>query len=497
MTATAIAPGPAATAIANVPRQLLIGGQWLDAGDGRTFATIDPATEHVIVDVAHGSAADVGAAVAAARAAFEDPKGWSAFTPRQRAHLLWRVGDLIEANADEFATLEALDNGKPFLGARDGDVAVAAELFRYFGALAMNINGTTIPVSLPTPHLAYTVHEPVGVVAGIVPWNFPLLMAAFKVAPALAAGNTVVLKPAEQTPLTALRLGRLLLEAGLPEGAINVVTGFGDAGAALVAHPDVDKVAFTGSTEVGKKIVQGAAGNLKKVSLELGGKAPNIVFADADLERAIAGSAHAAFFNQGQCCVNGSRMYVERSVAAEVAAGVNEIGARMRIGAGLSPDTEMGPLISKEQFDKVLGYVESGLRDGATVLGETGRVGERGYFVRPTVITNVREDMAVQREEIFGPVVTVVPFDTTDEAVGLANRTRYGLAAGVWTKNAGRAHQIAGRLRAGTVWVNSWHADDIVLPRGGFKESGWGRELGASGLADFMETKTIMADLAE
>ena len=488
---------PVPSASSDVPRQLLIGGDWVDAIDGRTFATDDPATEETIVEVAHGAAADVDAAVAAARAAFEDPAGWSSFTPRQRAHLLWRIGDLIESHADELATLEALDNGKPFAGARDGDVAVAAELFRYFGSLAMNIEGTTIPVSLPTPHLAYTVHDPIGVVAGIVPWNFPLLMATFKIAPALAAGNTVVLKPAEQTPLSALRLGSLLLEAGLPAGAVNVLTGFGDAGAALVAHPGVDKVAFTGSTEVGKKIVAAAAGNLKKVSLELGGKAPNVVFADADLAKAIAGSAHAAFFNQGQCCVNGSRMYVERSVFDEVAAGVNEIGAAMRVGAGLDPSTDMGPLISEEQFTKVLGYVESGLRDGATVLGETGRVGDRGWFVRPTVITDVREDMAIQREEIFGPVVTIVPFDGVDEACRLANATRYGLAAGVWTKNIGKAHQVAARLRAGTVWINSWHADDIVLPRGGYKESGWGRELGSVGLDDFMETKTIMVDLAE
>jgi len=323
------------------------------------------------------------------------------------------------------------------------------------------------------------------------------VMAVFKVAPAIAAGNTVVLKPAEQTPLSALRLAAVMLEAGVPPGVLNVVTGFGDAGAALSSHPDVDKVAFTGSTEVGKKIATAAASNLKKVSLELGGKAPNIVFADADLGRAIAGSAHAAFFNQGQCCVNGSRLYVERSVFDEVAAGVGDIGSAMRVGAGLDPDTEMGPLISKEQFDRVLGYLDSGIRDGATVVGESGRVGDRGYFVRPTVLTDVREDMAIQREEVFGPVVTVVPFDTTDEVCEVANATRYGLAAGVWTKNLGKAHQVAARLRAGTVWINSWHADDVVLPRGGYKESGWGRELGSIGLDDYMELKTVIADLSE
>jgi phenylacetaldehyde dehydrogenase len=497
MTTNSTSVDTAEAAVAGVSRRLLIGGDWVDAADGRTFASLDPATEDTIVEVAHGAARDVDAAVIAARAAFEDPNGWSSYSPRQRAHLLWRIGDLIDANADELATLEALDNGKPFRSARDGDVAVAAELFRYFGSLAMNIEGTTIPVSLPTPHLAYTLHEPIGVVAGIVPWNFPLLMATFKVAPALAAGNTVVLKPAEQTPLSALRLGALLLDAGLPAGTVNVLTGFGDAGAALVAHPGVDKVAFTGSTEVGKKIVAAAAGNLKKVSLELGGKAPNIVFADADIDKAIAGSAHAAFFNQGQCCVNGSRLYVERSVFDEVASGVDEIGAGMRIGAGLDPSTDMGPLISEEQFAKVLGYVDGAVREGATVVGDSGRVSDRGYFVKPTVITGVREGMAIQQDEIFGPVVTVVAFDSTDEVCRLANATRYGLAAGVWTKNVGKAHQVAARLRAGTVWVNSWHADDIVLPRGGYKESGWGRELGSIGLEDFMETKTVMVDLAE
>ena len=298
MTATTIAPSNE-TVTDDVPRQLLIGDGWTDADDGQTFPTIDPASELTIVEVARGAAADVDAAVAAARRAFTDPGGWSSFTPRRRAHLLWRIGELIDEHADELARLETIDNGKPLQIARGGDVATAAELFRYFGALVMNVEGTTIPMSSDTPHLAYTRHEPVGVVGAIVPWNFPLVMAVFKVAPALAAGNTVVLKPAEQTPLSALRLAALMLEAGVPPGVLNVITGFGDAGAALASHPDVDKVAFTGSTEVGKKIVTAAAGNLKKVSLELGGKAPNVVFADADLERAIAGSAHAAFFNQG------------------------------------------------------------------------------------------------------------------------------------------------------------------------------------------------------
>ena len=479
------------------PKRLLIGGEWVPALDGRTFATINPATETELTQVAHASEADVDRAVRAARAAFEYGSPWSRTTPRERGRLLWRIADLIDENAEELAQLESLDNGKMVAAARDGDIATTAEVFRYFAGWANKIEGTTIPMSVPgKEYLAYTLREPVGVVAGIVPWNFPLLLACFKVAPALTAGNTVILKPAEQTPLTALRFGELVLEAGVPAGVVNVVTGFGETGAALVAHRNVDKVAFTGSTEVGKKIAAASAGNLKKVSLELGGKAPDIIFADADLETAIAGAANAGFFNEGQCCVNGSRLYVERPVYDEVVAGIAEIARKIRVGGGFDTGAQMGPMVSAEQHEKVLGYVRQGIAGGAAAAsGGPDNPRDRGYFVAPTLLTGVTEDMAVQREEIFGPVVTAMAFDTVDEVVAAANNTRFGLAAGLWTQNVATAHHVAGRLRAGTVWINSWHADDITLPRGGYKESGWGREMGAFGVNDFTELKTVITGI--
>jgi phenylacetaldehyde dehydrogenase len=487
---------PAVAAFLAQPKQLLIDGEWVDAKDGQTFDTVNPATEEVLVQVAQASAVDVDRAVVAARNAFEAGSPWSKFTPRERSHLLWRIGDMIDEQAEEFAQLESLDNGKSLASAR-GDVGVAAELFRYFAGWATKMEGTTIPMSVPGREFhAYTRREPLGVVAGIVPWNFPLTMAAFKIVPAITAGNTVILKPAEQTPLTALRLGQLLLDAGLPAGVVNVLSGFGDAGAALVDHPDVDKVAFTGSTEVGKKIAAGASKNLKKVSLELGGKAPNIIFADADLDAAIAGAALAGFFNEGQCCVNGSRLYVQREVFDQVIEGVAKAAKAIQVGDAFDPATTMGPLVSQEQHEKVIGYVRGAVADGATLAaGSADPAADNGYFFAPTLITGVTEQMAIQTDEIFGPVITAIPFDTEDEVVAAANNTVYGLAAGVWSRDLGTAHRVGSKLRAGTVWLNTWHADDVTLPRGGFKQSGWGRELGSFGLDDYTELKTVIAEL--
>lgn len=488
---------PAVRSFLSSPKKLLIDGEWVDAKDGRTFSTVNPSTEEVLVEVAHASDVDVDRAVVAARNAFEAPSPWSKMTPRDRSHLLWRIGDLIDAHADELAQLEALDNGKRVEAARDGDVATAAELFRYFAGWATKMEGTTIPMSVPDRSFhAYTRREPIGVVAGIVPWNFPLLMACFKIVPAITAGNTVILKPAEQTPLTALRLGELILEAGVPAGVVNVVPGFGDTGAALVDHPGVDKVAFTGSTDVGKKIAAAASSNLKKVSLELGGKAPNIIFADADIDAAIAGAVLGGYFNEGQCCVNGSRLYVQREVFDQVVEGVAAAARAITVGDGFAEGAHMGPMVSQEQHEKVLGYIRGAVEAGAVLAaGSADAPLERGYFVQPTLITSVTEDMAVQTDEIFGPVVTAIPFDTEDEVVQAANNTVYGLAAGVWSRDLGTAHRVGARLRAGTVWLNTWHADDVTLPRGGFKQSGWGRELGSFGLDDYTELKTVIAEL--
>ncbi|NYJ00266.1 phenylacetaldehyde dehydrogenase [Nocardioides thalensis] len=487
---------PAVRSFLSSPKQLLIAGDWVDAADGKTFGTINPSSEEELVRVSQASATDVDRAVKAARTAFEAGSPWSKMSPRERSHLLWRIGDLIDERAEEFAQLESLDNGKSLASAR-GDVGVAAELFRYFAGWATKMEGTTIPMSVPGRDFhAYTRREPIGVVAGIVPWNFPLTMACFKVIPAITAGNTVVLKPAEQTPLTALRLGELLLEAGVPAGVVNVLPGYGDAGAALVDHAGVDKVAFTGSTEVGKKIAAGASKNLKKVSLELGGKAPNIIFDDADLDAAIAGAALAGYFNEGQCCVNGSRLYVQRGVFDQVVEGVAAAAKAITVGDAFDPATTMGPLVSQEQHEKVMGYVRGAVADGATLTaGSPDPAKDRGYFFSPTLITDVTEDMAVQTDEIFGPVITAIPFDTEDEVVAAANNTVYGLAAGVWSKDLGTAHRVGGKLRAGTVWLNTWHADDVTLPRGGYKQSGWGRELGSFGLDDYTELKTVIAEL--
>jgi phenylacetaldehyde dehydrogenase len=480
------------------PRKLFINGQWTDAASGRTFETPNPATGETLAHVAEGDAEDINRAVRAARAAFEDGP-WRRMTPSDRGRLIWKIGDLILEHADELAQLESLDNGKPVAVARGADVPLAADLFHYMAGWATKIEGNTIDISVPympgANFHSYTLREPLGVVGQIIPWNFPLLMAAWKLGPALTTGNCVVLKPAEQTPLTALRLAELIAEAGIPDGVVNVVPGYGEtAGAALAAHDDVDKVAFTGSTEVGKLIVQAAAGNLKKLTLELGGKSPNIVFDDADTS-AVEGAANAIFFNHGQCCVAGSRLFVQEDRFDEVVNGVAEIAKGIKLGPGMHSGTQMGPLVSEEQFRRVTGFLESGREDGATTLAGGGRFGERGYFVEPTVITNTRPEMKIVREEIFGPVVVAAPFRTLDEIAAEANDSSYGLGAGIWTKDISKAHALAKKLRAGTVWINCYNVFDASLPFGGYKQSGWGREMGHEVLEAYTEVKAVTTQL--
>jgi phenylacetaldehyde dehydrogenase len=476
------------------PKRLLIGNEWCDSKSRRTFPVYNPATGEEIAQVAQGAAADIDIAVEAARKAFENPS-YRAMTPAERARLIWKLADLIEDHIETFSELETLDNGKPLTVSRAADVPLAVELFRYMAGWVTKIEGNTIPLSVPyTPgakYLAYTQLEPVGVVGQVIPWNFPLLMAAWKLGPALAMGCTVVLKPAEQTPLSALLLGELIVKAGFPSGVINIVPGFGEAGAALAAHPKVDKVAFTGSTEVGKLVLQAAAGNLKKVSLELGGKSPNIIFKDSDLSRAIAGAASAIFFNHGQCCCAGSRLYVEQPVFDQIAEGIAERARKIKVLSGFDPESEMGPLVSQEQLERVCGYIESGLSDGATALAGGAKRGDQGYFVDPTVFTDVSNDSRMVREEIFGPVVVVTPFRELDELLAIANDSTYGLAAGIWTSDVSKAHRLASQINAGTIWVNCYNIFDAALPFGGYKESGWGREMGHDALELYCQKKAV------
>ena len=479
------------------PIKMLIGGQWVESASGKTFDTINPSTGSVLAKVAEGDSEDINRAVAAARKAFESGP-WPKLTPSQRGRLLWKLADLIEQHAEELAQLETLDNGKPIRYSRGGDVPLTADHFRYFAGWATKLEGDTIPVSIPNM-LTYTLREPVGVVGQIIPWNFPLQMASWKLAPALACGNTVILKPAEQTPLTALRLGELICEAGFPEGVVNIIPGFGEtAGAALAAHLDVDKIAFTGSTEVGRKILHASEGNLKKVTLELGGKSPNIIFPDADLKYAVRGAMNAIFFNQGQVCTAGSRLFVHASVYDQVVSGLTGAASKMKLGQGIDPATELGPLVSHEQLERVTSYIATGKREGAATTTGGERPGDelaQGYFMQPTVFDQVRDDMTIACEEIFGPVVVALPFEEIEEVAARANSSIYGLAAGVWTSDVKKVHKMAASLKAGVIWVNTYNQFDAAAPFGGYKQSGYGREMGHAVLDAYTQTKTVWVNL--
>jgi phenylacetaldehyde dehydrogenase len=487
---------PEVRAFATGTKQMIIDGEHRDAAGGTTFATVDPASGEPLAEVAQAGPEDIDRAVQAARRALEGP--WGALPATERSRLLGRLADLLEEHADEMAQIESLDNGKPVIYARAGDLHLAIDQLRYFSGWPTKIAGETLPVGYPDM-LAYTRREPVGVIGAIVPWNFPLTLAMWKVAPALAAGCTVVLKPAEQTPLTALRLGELALEAGIPPGVLNVCPGYGETGAALVEHPDVDKISFTGSGEVGKLIARSASPTLKQVTLELGGKSPNIILADADIEAAVAGAAAAIFFNSGQVCSAGSRLMVERAVYDEVVSAVVDEAGKLQLGPGLDPKTTLGPLVSDEQLERVTGYLERGVQDGASVAcGGQRANGElsSGYFVEPTVLTDVPDEATVCREEIFGPVVVAQPFDSLEELASRANATSFGLAAGVWTTDVRKAHKLAAMLQAGTVWINCFNYFDAAAPFGGYKESGYGRDNGRAALEQYLQVKTVWTNLA-
>ena len=473
------------------PGKLVINGEAVDAVSGKTFTTWNPATEEPICEVAEAGAEDVDRAVKAARAAFESGP-WPRMKPAERQRILWKLGDLVLEHADELARLETLDNGKPITESRQADIPMVAGCFHYYSGWVTKLTGDTVPVN---PALfTYTLREPLGVVGAIIPWNFPMIMVGWKCAPALAAGNTVVLKPAEATPLTAIRIGELALAAGLPPGALNIVPGPGRvAGEALVRHPQVDKISFTGSTEVGKHLMRLAADGVKKLTLELGGKSPNIVFADADPEAALRGATSGIYYGKGEVCAAGSRLLVERSIHDEFVAKLAERAKKLVPGDPLDPKTRLGALVNETQMKTVLGYVETGVKEGAKLLagGQRQPVNGKGWFVQATVLDQVENRMRVAQEEIFGPVLAVIAFDDVDDAVRKANDILYGLAAGVWTKDVKKAHSVARRLQAGTVWVNTYNLYDPGMPFGGYKSSGFGRDLGAESMREYTQLKSV------
>lgn len=474
--------------------KILIDGQWVESASGKTFETLNPATGEAIAQVAEGDSEDVDRAAKAARKAFETGP-WGKMSARERGKYLYKLADLMEQHIDELAALETLDNGKPIRDSRNADLPLAIDCLRYYAGWADKLEGKTIPLN--GNYFCYTRHEPVGVVGQIIPWNFPLLMLAWKWGPALAAGCTVVMKPAEQTPLSALRVAELAMEAGFPDGVINVVPGFGPtAGAAIAEHMDIDKVAFTGSTEVGKLIMQAAGrSNLKRVTLELGGKSPNIVFADSDMDAAIEGAFLGLFFNQGQCCCAGSRLFVEQKIYDEFVDRISTRTGQQVVGDPFHPDTTQGPQVSQEQFDKIMAYIESGRAQGGKLVRGGNRVGERGYFIEPTVFADVQDEMTICQEEIFGPVMSVIPFKDVDEVIARGNCSLYGLAAAVWTRDIRKAHRLSAELKAGTVWVNCYDVFDAAAPFGGYKMSGIGRELGSYALENYIEVKTVTVAL--
>lgn len=478
-------------------KKLLIDGQWVEALSGKSFGSFNPSTGEALDPVAEGGKEDVDLAVASARRAFEGP--WSRFKPADRQRLLLKLADLIEANFEELFLLDAIDMGSP-IAARPFLQRLVVDTFRFCAGMATGIQGETLPNSVPGNILSYTMREPVGVVGGIVPWNGPVFNATWKIAPALATGCTLVLKPAEQASLSALRLGELCLEAGVPPGVINIVTGFGEAaGAALAAHLDVDKVAFTGSCETGQRIVQASAGNLKRLTLELGGKSPDIVFADADLDAAVPGAAMAVFANSGQVCSAGSRLFVERRIYDEFVEKVATFAKSLRVGNSLDPATMIGPLVSQGQLERVTGYLEAGAREGARAVAGGSRLTDgdlaNGYFVPPTLFADVNDDMKIAREEIFGPVISAIPFDDIEEVVKRANNTVFGLGSGVWTRDVKKAHKLAGLIRAGSVWVNCYQAMDPAVPFGGYKMSGYGSESGKHHLEEYLNVKSVWINI--